>query len=96
MRAVLLMLLFASEPAAPSDEARLTFQTEKSSQQIAQCLTERLRKRGDVTAVEADGYITLVYNDGTHLPMVIDVAPPTITVTTQVAYGTPTIVKSCL
>ena len=96
MHAVLLMLLFASDPAAPSGEAHLTYESGKSLKQLEQCLTHRLSKRGDVTAVEAEGYISLVFNDGTHLPMVIDLAPPKVTVTTQVAYGTPTIVKSCL
>ena len=96
MLAVLLMLLLASDPAASSDEPRLTYRSEKGLRQLQQCLTDRLRKRGDVTAVEAEGYISLVYNDGTHPTMVIDLAPPDVTVTIPVAYGTPSIVKSCL
>ena len=95
MEAILLLLL-VSAPSTSPEKPAVQYKSEKTLQQIEQCLTERLSKRGDVTAVQAEGYVTLVYQDSAHRPMMIDVAPPNVTVTTDLAHGTRSIVKSCL
>lgn len=95
MEPMLLFLLLASPSASP-EPAATTFKTQKTLQQIQQCLTDQLSKQGDVTAIQAEGYVTLVYQDSTHKPMMIDLAPPEILVTTDVAFGTRRIIKSCL
>lgn len=95
MEPMLLFLLLAS-PGASSEPATTAFKTEKTLQKIQQCLTDHLSKQGDVTAIQAAGYVTLVYQDSTHRPMMIDLAPPDVLVTTELAFGTRRIIKSCL
>jgi hypothetical protein len=95
MEPILLFLLIAS-PSATPDPTNSTFKTAKSLQQLEQCLTAHLSKQGDVTAVQAEGYVTLVYQDSTHRPMMIDLAPPNVMVTTDLAFGTRKIIQSCL
>jgi len=96
MEAILLLLLISSPSAPPEKSEAVHYKSQKTLQQIEQCLTQRLSKQGDVTAVKAEGYVTLVYQDGAHKPMMIDLAPPDVTLTTEPAHGTGKIVQSCL
>ena len=96
MEAILLLLLMSSQNPPPEKVEAVHYKTQKTLQQLEQCLTQRLSKQGDVTAVQAEGYITLVYQDGAHKPMMIDVAPPDVSITTDLAHGTRRIVQSCL
>lgn len=95
MEPILLFLLLASPSASP-EPATTAFRTEKTLQKLQQCLTDHLSRQGDVTAIQAEGYVTLVYEDSTHRPMMIDLAPPDVLVTTDLAFGTRRIIKSCL
>jgi len=95
MGPILLFLLLASTSDAP-EKAAASFKSDKTLQKLQQCLTDRLSKKGDVTAIQAEGFVTLVYEDGTHRRMMIDVAPPEVSVTTQLAFGTRRIIESCL
>ena len=74
MHALLILLLAAPADTAPTDVATI-YRSEKTLPQLQECLTTRLSASGDVVAVQAEGYITLIYRDGTHRPTVIDLAP---------------------
>ena len=96
MQPILLLLLVAVVPAATPQRAEAVYRTQKSLAELEQCLTQKLSQRGDVTAVAAEGYVTLMYNDDSGIIMAIDLAPPTVTVNSKFAHGTRTIIKSCL
>jgi hypothetical protein len=95
MSLLLLALLAAMQDTPPQAEGA-RYQTKKSLPAVVQCLTDGLSKRGDVTAIQAEGYITLLFQDDTHLPMLIDVAPPNVIVRTEIVFGTRGIIESCL
>jgi hypothetical protein len=90
-----------SEPApaiageAP-EGARRTFRTRKSLDQLEKCLTDKLSKVGEVTSVPIEGIKTLMYRTTDEPPMMIDLAPPSVTLTTKFAIGTEPIVRACL
>ncbi len=73
-----------------------SYQTAKTTSALEQCLTDSLSKLGDVTSIQTEGTTTLMLKTGTEAPMMIDLAPPKVTVTTKFAYGTRNLVKACL
>ena len=95
MEPIFLFLLIATASAEPV-RTGASFKTDKTLQRLQQCLTDHLSKKGDVTAIQAEGFVTLVYEDSTHRRMMIDLAPPDVSVTTQLAFGTRRIIESCL
>ena len=103
MRPLLLLLLIAGpsiaapeQPEAAREPPEATFHTGKDLSALERCLTERLSKRGDITSINSQGYVTLMYREGRETPMLIDLAPPNVTITTKIAFGTGSIIKSCL
>ena len=96
MNLVLLSLLIAAPTVQPGEKPALTFHTAKDLAALEQCLTAALSRRGDVTAVNAEGYVTLMYQEGRGTPMLIDLAPPDVRVTTEISVGTGRIIRSCL
>jgi hypothetical protein len=90
-----------SEPVAANageapEGARRAFRTRKSLAQLEKCLTEKLSKVGEVTSVPVEGIKTLMYRTTDEPPMMIDLAPPSVTLTTKFAIGTEPIVRACL
>ncbi len=90
------MLLLIAGPSVAPEQPDATFHTGKNLPALERCLTERLSQRGDVTAINSEGYVTLMYREGKETPMLIDLAPPNVTITTKIAFGTGSIIKSCL
>ena len=76
--------------------ARRTFRTRKNLDQLEKCLTDKLSKVGEVTSVPIEGIKTLMYRTTDEPPMMIDLAPPSVTLTTKFAIGTEPIVRACL
>lgn len=89
-----LLLSASASPAADSREA--VYRTSKSMTEIETCLTQGLSKRGDISSISAEGYVTLTLHDASGRIMVIDISPPTVVVRTKFAYRSREIVKSCL
>jgi hypothetical protein len=83
-------------PAAPPEAPVTTYQTGKSERALEDCLTRALSSRGDVTAIAAEGVTTLMFRDTTGRPMLIDLAPRSLKVTTSFASGTRHLVEHCL
>jgi hypothetical protein len=93
----LLVAAYAADPPAdPQQQPVASYKTAKTLTVLEQCLTDSLSKLGDVTAVKFDKSTTLMLRAGTEVPMLIDIAPPSVTVTTRFAYGTRPLVKACL
>lgn len=100
MRAITLSLLLAasaSASAAPHDGPGDRFTSKKSLATLQKCLTDKLARLGDVTDVTVDDITTLMIREGPDDPvMVIDLAPPSVTVTTPFLVGSRKLVKACL
>ena len=97
MQLLFLLFLTAAVQKPDSGPAPLaSYKTAKSSEALEQCLTEKLSKSGDVTSVKIDGTTTLMYRRDNDSPMIIDLATPTVSVTTKFAFGTRKLIEACL
>ena len=83
-------------PEAQQQDAKSYYQTKRTLAALQKCLTEKLTERGDVKAVPIGNTVTLMYEDGASAPMLIDLEPPLVTVTTQFSFGTRKVVENCL
>jgi hypothetical protein len=100
MRLILLSLLLTAGAPVPVSGSRdgpgVTYQTAKSLPELEACMTKSLSKLADVTAVATEGTTTLLFGDRTQPSMLIDLAPPKVTIQTRYAYGTRSLVEACL
>jgi len=73
------------------------FQTKKNLADLQECLTRTMSDFGEVAALSVDeNSTTLLIRDNPAGPMVIEVTPPTVTVTTQFIPGTRDLVRHCV
>src|SRR4051794_29284728 len=93
---LLLMAMAETPPATPPEASGATYQTGKTERALEDCLTRALSPRGDVTAIASEGVTTLMFRDTTGRPMLIDLAPRSLKVTTNFASGTRRLVEHCL
>ena len=94
-RTLLLAVWITASAAAPQQESTI-FKTAKTLTALEKCLSNKLSTRGDVTTFNADGMTTVMLRTGNEQPMLIDLAPPSVTVTTRLAYGTRRLIEACL
>lgn len=93
----LLLVIFAmNAPDANKQGPGASYQTAKGLPELQKCLTDNLSARGDVTAVKIEGTTTLMLRDGQDEPMLIDLDPPSVKVTTRFPIGTRKLVERCL
>jgi len=81
---------------APLPAESTIFHSKKSLPVLEKCLTERLSQIGEVTSVPIENAKTLMFSTTDEPPMMIDIAPPDVKVTTKFAIGTEPIIKGCL
>lgn len=93
---LLLAILGAEPQGSDGDGPGARFQTDKSLPVLEKCLTERLSGVGEVTAIKIEGTKSLVLQAEGEKPMVVDLAPPAVIVTTKFVFGTRKLVESCL
>jgi hypothetical protein len=96
LAALLLTAPAASSPDPAEHRLGANYQTKKSLADVQKCLTDKLSELGDVDAVKMEDSTTLVLRWGADAPMLIDLAPSKVTVTTRFAKGTRPIVEQCL
>jgi hypothetical protein len=102
MRLILLLFALGGQAAGyasvPNNEGPgASYQSTKSLPQLQKCLTNKLARIGDVNDITVDGITTLMVREGPNdQAMLIDLAPPKVTVTTKFLYGTRKIVEGCL
>lgn len=78
-------------------DAGHTYQSTKSLDVLQQCLTDKLASVGEVVAVKpGDGTTTLVLRGIPEGPMTIDLAPPSVIVTSRHAPHTRHLIEACL
>lgn len=96
----LLPLLLIAGCAGPSNITRdapaESFKTHKSVADLELCLTASLSKLEDITSVNNAGVTTLMYGDRAKPSMLIDLAPGRVTVTTNFAPGTRSLIVACI
>ena len=83
-------------PPAPGHEIGAKFATTKTLSELERCLTDRLSKFGEVTSVPIEGMKTLMFRTTDEPPMMIDISPPVVTVTTKFAVWTKPIIQTCM
>ena len=95
-------LLFAAAAEAPAPAlpqataAVVTFRSRKTLPQLEKCLTDRLSQLGQVTSVPIEDAKTLMLSTSDEPPMMIDIAPPVVKVTTKFAIGSKPLIQGCL
>jgi hypothetical protein len=97
----LISLLLAVDPtnppAPPEKPAGVTFPTAKSIDALQACLTDKLADVGEIAAVQPErGSTILLVRGNPEGPMVIELSPASVTVTTKFITGTREIIKGCL
>lgn len=84
-------------PAPKEPKPAATYHSAKSLQALQKCLTENLSNVGEVVAVKFDNdTTTLVLRDTGAGSMTIDLAPPSVIVTSRLAPNTRHLVEACL
>jgi hypothetical protein len=102
MRLALIAALVLVDPMAAPTSAQqasaITYHSAKTLEVIQKCLTEKLAALGEVVALPTDkATTTLVLRDVPDVgPMTIDLAPPTVTVTSKPTPHTRHLIKACL
>ncbi len=86
----------APAAAAPAHDLVASFKTTKTIGELERCLTDRLSKFGEVTSVPIEGMKTLMFRTTDEPPMMIDISPPVVTVTTKFAVWTKPIIQTCM
>ena len=84
-------------PAAPPPNPGTTFATTKTIDAVQACLTDKLSEVGEVAAVQPDrGSTILLVRGNPEGPMVVELSPQTVTVTTKLLTGARAIIKGCV
>lgn len=97
LASLLLAAGVAEEATETVHTPRAFYKTAKELPALEKCLTHALSGRGEVTSATIDGTTTLMLRERPDTPpMLIDLAPPAVTVTTRFAVGTRHLVESCL
>ena len=92
----MLLAAYASSPAAPQPHGA-TFHTKKSVSAVQKCLTDKLSEIGEVVAMNAEeNATTLVLRESPDDPMIIEITPQSVTVTTRFIHGTRKLVQACV
>lgn len=94
---LVIALLLANPALAGRADRPVSFPTTKSVATIRECLTDKLSEVGEVADLtrEEDSTILLVRNNPEG-PMVIELRPSSVVVTTRFISGTRKIIKDCV
>jgi hypothetical protein len=73
-----------------------TYKSAKSLASIEQCLVQELSDLGDPTFMRTVDSTTLVIRNGEAAPLLIEITPPKVTITTRASYETRVRVRRCV
>lgn len=103
---VLLSLLLAVDPPnrpttqqpQPAPDQAVTFPTKKALEVVQACLTNKLADVGEIAAMNSDeeNSTILLVRGNPEGPMVIEIHPTAVSVTTKFISGTREIIKGCV
>jgi len=87
-----------TNPAAAAQQpSGVTFPTAKSVEAVQACLTDKLSEVGEVAAAQPErGSTILLIRGNPEGPMVIELTPQMVTVTTKLITGARAIIKACV
>lgn len=93
-----LLVVYRTEAPSPTEQGLgAAYQSTKSLAALRTCLTDKLADVGEVVAVKLDkDTTTLVLRDIADGPMTIDLAPPSVTVTSKLLPRTRHLIEACL
>jgi hypothetical protein len=86
----------ASPPKAAGPADPQSYTSKKSMATIEQCLLQELSDLGDPTFMRTVDGTTLMIRNGESKPLLIEIAPPKVTITTHASYETRVRVKRCV
>lgn len=97
LMSIMLAVTAQNPPATAPQEPGVSFVSKKGLTDLQTCLTEKLSEIGEVVAVapEQDS-MTLLVRDNPDGPMVIDLTPQKVTVTSKFITGSQKLIKDCL
>jgi hypothetical protein len=100
---LLLLLLMGAQPEAPAAPAAdaqarptATFKTAKSMAALEKCLAQELSDLGDQTLMQEKETSTLMIRNGEGAPLLIEIKPPQVTITTRADLETRLRVQHCV
>lgn len=94
--ALLLLLAGPAEDAGQPASYQRVFKTSKTSQALEKCLIGELSDLGDPTLIQEQGSTVLMIRNGQDKPLLIQIEPPKVTITTRAPPETQIRVKRCV
>lgn len=92
----LLLAAPASSSARAQPNPATTFKTTRSLSALEKCLYEELSDLGDATFMRSPGETILMIRNGQARPMIVDITPPTLAITTRTSAEIRERVKRCV
>ena len=99
MSVLLLWLLIAApaaDPAAPQAAAGGTYKTARAMPVLEKCLYDELADLGEATFMRSPGDSILMVRNGQASPVIVDISPPTVQITTKARADVQARVSRCV
>jgi hypothetical protein len=103
MSALLLWLLLTPPEAAPAapavgsdNKVAVSFKTAKTRPKLEACLYDELSDLGEATFMQSEAETILMIRNGDGPPLLVEIAPPTVQITTKASADVKTRVKHCI
>ena len=95
---MLFLLLSASAPPAPDTELsyQRAYNTEKKVPEIQKCLIGQLANMGEQTIMQMGDGVILMIREGQDQPLLIEITPPSVTITTPSTLEVRSKVERCV
>ena len=95
-----MLFLLLSDPAAPAPDTELSYQraykTSKKVPEIQKCLIGQLANMGEQTIMQMGDGVILMVREGQDQPLLIEIAPPSVTITTPSSLDVRSKVERCV
>jgi hypothetical protein len=92
----LLMTAPAADIAAPPKAVGGTYKTARTMQVLEKCLYDELSDLGDATFMRSQGDTILMIRNGQGPPLLVEITPPKVEITTRASLDVKARVKRCL
>jgi len=100
MSALLLWLLLSPTEAAPAapqaNKAVVSYKTGKTRAKLEACLYDELSDLGEATFMQSEGETILMVRNGQGPPLLVEIAPPRVQITTKASLDVKARVKRCV
>jgi hypothetical protein len=93
---VFLLLAGCATVASASEQKPQSYKTAKTLPVLEKCLVQELSDLGEPTLMQEKGSTTLMIRNGEGRPLLIEITPPSVTITTKADLETRNRVGHCL